>query len=135
VVDEHLNDEERQVLFEAAIKSEPGRRLEKYLWANAVLVERDRDLVDTISAGIVEAPDSGHAMAAAQWDDLSADEQRAVTEAVRKLLRRIVAESLTQFEDASGRLRISPRDIEPATVAVFAASSLVISGHRYEGQP
>jgi hypothetical protein len=133
--EQRLTDEERQALFNAALATENGQKLQSYLWAMGVLLERDRELVDTIAEGVIDSPDHGNAMATAQWEELGEDERRGVNEAVRKLLRRALAESVSQLEDASGRLGVDPHEIEPETVALLAASSVVIKGHRYEGEP
>jgi hypothetical protein len=98
-----------------------------------VLLEGNRHLRDAIADGVIDSPDGGFAMASARWADLTEDERRMVNEDVRELLRRTVAESLAQLEDASGRLGADAHDIDPATVALLAASTLVIGGHRYEG--
>lgn len=132
---DRLSDAERQELFTAALESEHGQTLQRHLWSLRVLLELGLELADTIAGGVMDSPDHGYAMATAQWEDLSEDEQHGVNEHARKLLRRVLAESLAQLEDASGRLGVDPHEIDSATVALLAASSLVIKGYRYEGEP
>jgi hypothetical protein len=130
-----LTDEERQALFDDALETEHGQTLKTLFWSVAVLLEDNRHLHDAIADGVIDSPDGGFAMASARWPDLGEDEQRKVNEDVRTVLRRTMAESLAQLEDASGRLGADPHEIHPVTVALLAASTLVIYGHRYEGDP